>query len=134
VSLPCACSCTPHGQIHSGDSSSVRLLDDPLAVAGARGVAKSSSSLSAAHSLGSSYGENGDTTDGGDADSLWSSLDSATCAICMDSLAGLSVSSCSHCLCLQCAFQLCCKAKGLPLCPFCRQPIAGFVSKSMDVA
>jgi len=55
-----------------------------------------------------------------------SSLDAATCSICMDCTAGLSVSRCSHSLCLQCAYQLCFKAKGLPLCPFCRQPIDGF--------
>jgi hypothetical protein len=25
---------------------------------------------------------------------------------------------------------LCCRAKGVPLCPFCRQPIAGFAASS----
>jgi hypothetical protein len=58
--------------------------------------------------------------------SLCSSLNATTCAICMDCTAGVSVSRCSHSLCLQCAYQLCYKAKGLPLCPFCRQPIDGF--------
>lgn len=55
-----------------------------------------------------------------------SSLDATTCAICMDCTAGVSVNRCSHSLCLRCAYQLCYKAKGLPLCPFCRQPIDGF--------
>jgi hypothetical protein len=46
----------------------------------------------------------------------------------MDGRAALAVSSCSHSLCLQCAFKLCCKAKAVPLCPFCRQPIGGFAA------
>jgi hypothetical protein len=55
-------------------------------------------------------------------------LGGSTCAICMDGRAALSVSSCSHSLCLQCAYKLCCKARGVPLCPFCRQPIGGFAA------
>lgn len=58
--------------------------------------------------------------------SLCSSLDETTCAICMDSTAGVAVTRCAHSLCMQCAYQLCSAAKGLPLCPFCRSPIDAF--------
>jgi hypothetical protein len=55
-----------------------------------------------------------------------SDLDASTCAICMDADVAIRVASCSHGMCLRCAFQLCSKGRAAPLCPFCRQPIAGF--------
>jgi hypothetical protein len=81
----------------------------------------------------------GDADSGSDSESAaaagsCSSLDATTCAICMDCTAGVSVSRCSHSLCLRCAYQLCYKAKGLPLCPFCRQPIDGFDAAATTVS
>lgn len=58
-------------------------------------------------------------------------LDALTCAICMDSLIGIRVSNCSHGMCLRCAFQLCSKGRGTPLCPFCRQPISAFDAQEL---
>lgn len=63
--------------------------------------------------------------------SLDDDVDSHTCAICMDRLVGIRVSSCSHTMCLLCAFQLCSKGRSAPLCPFCRQPISGFDAQLM---
>lgn len=78
--------------------------------------------------------EDSDSEQMAGAASSCSSLDATTCAICMDCTAGVSVSRCSHSLCLQCAYQLCYKAKGLPLCPFCRQPIDGFDAAAVPAA
>jgi hypothetical protein len=52
--------------------------------------------------------------------------EAGTCPICMDRPVALQVSSCSHGLCLVCAFQLCSKGRNAPLCPFCRQTIGDF--------
>lgn len=51
--------------------------------------------------------------------------DARTCAICMDRWVGISL-GCGHQMCVPCAFQLCGKVRAAPLCPFCRDPIAGF--------
>jgi len=40
------------------------------------------------------------------------------CPICMDTPISVTVSSCHHGLCVQCAFQLTVKGRELPSCPF----------------
>ncbi len=48
------------------------------------------------------------------------------CFICMDSALEVSISSCQHSLCRQCAYQLCARGLAAPLCPFCRGTIQHF--------
>lgn len=120
----------PSGQA-AASSSSGKQQQHHLA-----GVSSHSSCCSSQRSHCEEEEEEGEEAgdDGNDGVSLCSSLDAGTCAICMDSVAGLSVSGCCHTLCLQCAYKLCCKAKGVPLCPFCRQSIGGFDSRPAGVA
>ena len=48
------------------------------------------------------------------------------CFICMDAALEVSISTCQHSLCRQCAYQLCARGLAPPLCPFCRGTIQRF--------
>ncbi len=71
-------------------------------------------------------GEGGPWNDDGlgDSDSGCGSIsadsDAGVCAICMDLPVGVTVTPCSHGVCVQCALQLTVKGRELPSCPFCR--------------